>query len=134
MFLAAVHPPGREIRRSAFVTVVSSYGRSQLFRWAEHGHWDKVKVVHRSLERVPAVTVSAAPRLVRGGCASRRASCRWRLSSLAEDLSLVIMEAIALRWPVLSTCLAGLLELVQHADLRYRNSSANAAYTAIQPL
>lgn len=57
-----------KIRRAAFVVAVSSYGRSQLYRWVAHAHWHKIKVVHCGLEqafhRVPAVPVSAAPRLV----------------------------------------------------------------------
>lgn len=59
---------GEKVRRAAFVTAVSSYGRSQLFRWVAHGHWKKIKVVHCGLERVfhdvPAVAVPALPRLV----------------------------------------------------------------------
>lgn len=59
---------GEKIRQAAFVVAVSSYGRSQLYRWVEHAHWHKIKVVHCGLEaafhRVPAVPVPAAPRLV----------------------------------------------------------------------
>lgn len=57
-----------KIRRAAFVVAVSSYGRSQLYRWVAHAHWHKIKVVHCGLEqafhRVPTVPVSAASRLV----------------------------------------------------------------------
>ncbi len=59
---------GEKIRRSAFVVAVSSFGRSQLYRWVDRTHWPKVNVVHCGLERafhdVPAVALSAAPRLV----------------------------------------------------------------------
>lgn len=59
---------GEKVRRAAFVAAISSYGRSQLFRWVEHGHWAKVKVVHCGLERafhdVPQVPMPALPRLV----------------------------------------------------------------------
>ena len=41
---------GEKIRQSAFVVAVSSYGRSQLYRWVEHDYWHKVKVVHCGLE------------------------------------------------------------------------------------
>ena len=41
-----------KVRRSAFVVAVSSYGRSQLYRWVEHADWMKVKVVHCGLESV----------------------------------------------------------------------------------
>lgn len=59
---------GEKVQRAAFVAAVSSYGRSQLFRWVDHGHWAKVKVVHCGLERsfhqVDAVAAPSAPRLV----------------------------------------------------------------------
>ncbi|HNZ56749.1 MAG TPA: glycosyltransferase [Methylophilaceae bacterium] len=42
---------GEKIRRSAFVVAISSYGRSQLFRWVERSHWHKVNVVHCGLEQ-----------------------------------------------------------------------------------
>lgn len=35
-----------KITQAAFVVAVSNYGRSQIFRWCEHQHWDKVHVVH----------------------------------------------------------------------------------------
>jgi hypothetical protein len=41
---------GEKVRRSAFVVAISSYGRGQLYRWIEHAHWPKVKVVHCGLE------------------------------------------------------------------------------------
>ncbi|RZI88906.1 MAG: colanic acid biosynthesis glycosyltransferase WcaL, partial [Pseudomonas sp.] len=59
---------GEKVRRAAFVAAVSSYGRSQLYRWVAHAHWDKVKVVHCGLEAAfhagPPVPVPAVPRLV----------------------------------------------------------------------
>ena len=35
-----------KVRRCAFVVAITSYGRSQLYRFVEHEHWPKVKVVH----------------------------------------------------------------------------------------
>ncbi|MDH0732688.1 glycosyltransferase [Pseudomonas sichuanensis] len=170
---------GEKVRRAAFVAAVSSYGRSQLFRWVAHEHWGKVKVVHCGLERsfhdVPAVAVPSAPRLVCVGrlCEQKGqlllleaarllaaqavefelvlagdgemreqlqaliarhglqaqvritgwiSSARVReeilaaralvLPSFAEGLPVVIMEAMALRRPVLTTYVAGIPELV----------------------
>lgn len=174
---------GEKVRRAAFVAAISSYGRSQLFRWVAHTHWEKVKVVHCGLERafhdVPAVAVPAAPRLVcvgrlceqkgqlllleaarilavqgvefelvlagdgemrgqiealiaRHGLQAKVRITGWIsseqvraeilaaralvLPSFAEGLPVVIMEAMALRRPVLTTYVAGIPELVNPGE------------------
>jgi colanic acid/amylovoran biosynthesis glycosyltransferase len=174
---------GEKIRRSAFVAAISSYGRSQLFRWVEHGHWHKVEVVHCGLERsfhnvasadppnIPRLVcvgrlceqkgqlllIEAAHRvlqsgvkleLVLAGDGEMRAeverlvaayemqqqvritgwisSAQVRdeilgaramvLPSFAEGLPVVIMEAMALRRPVITTFVAGIPELVRHGE------------------
>ena len=171
---------GEKIRRSAFVVAVSSFGRSQLFRWAGHADWDKVRVVHCGVDPafydVPAVAAPAAPRLVcvgrlceqkgqlllveavarlarqgvavelvlagdgemraeiealvaRHGIGASVRVTGWIngdqvreemlgaramvLPSFAEGLPVVVMEAMALRRPVLTTYIAGIPELVQ---------------------
>ena len=59
---------GEKVRRSAFVVAISSYGRSQLYRWVDFAHWPKVKVVHCGLEpafhQIDPTPPSPAPRLV----------------------------------------------------------------------
>ena len=174
---------GEKVRRAAFVVAISSYGRSQLFRWVDHAHWPKVKVVHCGLERafhdVPPVAMPAAPRLVcvgrlceqkgqlllmqaasllsaqgqafeivlagdgemraeiealieRYGLQGRVRITGWIsseqvraeilaaralvLPSFAEGLPVVIMEAMALRRPVLTTYVAGIPELVHPGE------------------
>ena len=174
---------GEKVRRAAFVAAVSSYGRSQLFRWVAHEHWGKVKVVHCGLERefhaVAAVAAPAAPRLVcvgrlceqkgqlllieaarllaaqgvafelvlagdgemrgqiealvaRHGLQAQVRITGWIsgaqvrdeilaaralvLPSFAEGLPVVIMEAMALRRPVLTTYVAGIPELVRQGE------------------
>ena len=174
---------GEKVRRAAFVAAISSYGRSQLFRWVDHAHWSKVKVVHCGLERafhdVPAMPVPSAPRLV---CVGRLCEQKGQLflleaarilaakgvafeivlagdgemreqiealinqhglqahvritgwisseqvraeilaaramvlPSFAEGLPVVIMEAMALRRPVLTTYVAGIPELVRQGE------------------
>ena len=41
---------GEKGRRAAFVVAISSFGRSQLYRWLPQAHWPKVQVVHCGLE------------------------------------------------------------------------------------
>jgi len=57
-----------KIARSAFVVAISSFGRSQLFRWIPYTDWPKVEIVHCGLEPAfhagVAVPPPAAPRLV----------------------------------------------------------------------
>ena len=56
-----------KIARARFVAGVSSFGRSQLFRWTRAGEWDKVHVVPCGVDQgfldAPPVPVPAAPRL-----------------------------------------------------------------------
>jgi len=171
---------GEKIRRAAFVVAISSFGRSQLYRWTDHKHWHKVRVVHCGLDECSyaqaPTPVPTAPRLVCVGriceqkgqlllieAAARLASAgrpfelvlagdgemrsevealiaqrglgnRVRvtgwigsdqvrseilkaralvLPSFAEGLPVVIMEAMALRRPVLTTYVGGIAELVR---------------------
>jgi colanic acid/amylovoran biosynthesis glycosyltransferase len=174
---------GEKVRRSAFVVAISSFCRSQLYRWVERSQWGKVKVVHCGLDPAflehPATPAPAVPRLVCVGrlseqkghlllleAASQLASRGTRfelvlvgagamradievligqlglsgcvrltgavsserlrdeilaaralvLPSFAEGLPGVIMEAMALRRPVISTFVAGVPELVRSAE------------------
>ena len=174
---------GEKVCRAAFVVAISSYGRSQLFRWVERDQWPKVQIVRCGLEAafhaVAPVPVPAAPRLVCVGrlCeqkgqlllmeAAQRLAAKnigfelvlagdgemrgeiealiagvglqgkvritgWIsseqvraeilaaralvLPSFAEGLPVVIMEAMALRRPVLTTYVAGIPELVRPGE------------------
>ncbi|CDZ35992.1 glycosyltransferase [Neorhizobium galegae] len=42
---------GDKIRASSFVVAVSSYGRSQLLRWADLADWRKIEVVHCGIDQ-----------------------------------------------------------------------------------
>ena len=174
---------GEKIKRSKFVVAISSYGRSQLYRWVEHSHWPKVQVVHCGLEaefhNVPLTPPPQLPRLVcvgrlceqkgqlllidalaqlvsRGtavelvlagdgemrpeveariahhGLQDRVRITGWVssaqvreeilaaralvLPSFAEGLPVVIMEAMALQRPVITTAVAGIPELVRDQE------------------
>lgn len=169
----------QKIQLSAFVVAISSFGRSQLYRWIDRAQWHKVKVVHCGLDQAflnaPSDAGCAAPRLVcigrlceqKGQLLLVRAAARLKaqgipfelvlagdgdmradieaeiarhqlqaqvritgwisgeqvkqelqasramvLPSFAEGLPVVIMEAMALGRPVLSTYVAGIPELV----------------------
>jgi colanic acid/amylovoran biosynthesis glycosyltransferase len=172
-----------KVRRSVFVVAISSFGRSQLYRWVERAQWSKVKMVRCGLEPhfhdVAPVPFPMALRLVcvgrlceqKGQLLLLEAAARltakgvrfelvlvgdgemrtelealiekyalgnqvritgWVsndqvrqeilaarglvLPSLAEGLPVVIMEAMALRRPVLTTYVAGIPELVRPAE------------------
>jgi colanic acid/amylovoran biosynthesis glycosyltransferase len=89
-----------KIRQCAFVVGISSYGRSQLYRSAEHEHWPKVKVVHCGLE--PAfysVPVNPAPVTQRLVCVGRLCAAKGqlmlvdaaaRLAAQGENLEVVL--------------------------------------------
>ena len=172
-----------KVRRAAFVVAISSFGRSQLYRWIDFNDWAKVQVVHCGIEPVfhlvPAVPIPDAPRIVcvgrlceqkgqllllgavaqlaakgilldlvlagdgemraalEGLIARHHLQARVRITgwissdqvrteilaaralvlpSFAEGLPVVIMEALALRRPVLTTYVAGIPELVRPGE------------------
>ena len=172
-----------KVRHAAFVIAISSYTRSQLFRWADYQDWHKIHVVHCGLDAsfydVPAQAIPATPKivcvgriceqkgqlllvkacsvlakkniafeLVLAGDGEMRAEIEtliteqnlqknikitgWIsseevrkeilsaralvLPSFAEGLPVVIMEALALKRPVLTTYIAGIPELVTNGE------------------
>jgi glycosyltransferase involved in cell wall biosynthesis len=169
----------RKVQRSVFTVAISSYGRSQLYRWAATSDWPKIKVVHCGVDAQfadqPPQLVLAPARLVCVGrlCEQKgqyvllqaaqlllkrgahlelvlagdgemrrdiealireyglgesvrisgwisgeqvlrevQAARALVLPSFAEGLPVVIMEAMALGRPVISTFVAGIPELV----------------------
>jgi colanic acid/amylovoran biosynthesis glycosyltransferase len=169
-----------KVRHCSFVVGVSSYTRSQLYRWAPPQYWSKIHVVHCGLDGTyfsrPAITVPTVRRLIcvgrlceqkgqlllveaahqltvqgldfelvlagdgdmRGAIERRIADLNLQarvritgwisgdkvseevlaaralvLPSFAEGLPVVIMEAMALRRPIISSFVAGVPELVE---------------------
>jgi colanic acid/amylovoran biosynthesis glycosyltransferase len=176
---AALHL-AEKMKGAAFTAAVSSYGRSQLYRWSPRETWPRIAVVHCGIEPSfhagESSSPPSAPRLVcvgrlceqkgqlllveavsmlvrkgravelvlagdgemRGEIESLIAERGLRehvritgwissdavrdeilsaralvLPSFAEGLPVVIMEAMALRRPVVSTYIAGIPELVE---------------------
>lgn len=174
---------GEKIRRSKFVVAISSYGRSQLYRWVDLAQWPKVQVVHCGLEAAfHDVQPTAPPDVTRFVCVGRLCeqkgqlllihalaelqrrglSCELVLAgdgemrpevealvahhglqsrvritgwisgaqvreellasralvlpSFAEGLPVVIMEAMVLQRPVITTAVAGIPELVRNGE------------------
>jgi len=174
---------GEKIKHSDFVVAISSFGKSQLFRWISHDLWHKVKIVHCGLEKAfydidipPAkqnrklvcvgrlceqkgqlLLVEAAIKLAESGedfqlvlagdgpmradiealikqhnLESKIKITGWIsseqvqeellgctalvLPSFAEGLPVVIMEAMALSRPVITTYIAGIPELVINGE------------------
>lgn len=172
------------IHQAKFVIAISSFGRSQLYRWANFADWEKIKIVHCGLEAsfymTPANSISAKPIAARPGlvCVGRLCEQKGQmllleaaknlhdsgvdfelilagdgemraeidaliiqyqlqdkvkitgwissnevrnhilsaqalvLPSFAEGLPVVIMEAMSLKRPVISTYIAGIPELL----------------------
>ena len=168
-----------KIQRAAFVVAISSFGKSQLYRWCSLNHWPKIHVVHcgvddsflsQALTPIPVaprlvcvgrlceqkgqlLLMEAAAKLVSEGLEFRLvlvgdgplrstietqiaqsglqdtveitgwasgaevqqhilAARAMVLPSFAEGLPVVIMEALALGRPVITTYVAGIPELV----------------------
>lgn len=82
---------GAKIKRAAFTVAISSYGRSQLYRWADLPDWPRLHVVHCGIEPDrfpdPQAAPTGGPHLVAIG----------RLSE-QKGFS-VLVEAIALAAP-----------------------------------
>ncbi|MEQ1738594.1 MAG: glycosyltransferase [Methyloglobulus sp.] len=171
-----------KIHHCRFVVAISSYGRSQLFRWISASEWHKVQIVRCGLDAAflaqKATKIPEASRqllcigrlceqkgqlllldamkqlydeginckLILAGDGPMRKDVENRIAayqlnnvveitgwisseqvkslliasrgmvlpSFAEGLPVVIMEALALRRPVISTYVAGIPELIQH--------------------
>ena len=171
-----------KIRRASFVVAVSSYGRSQLFRYSSHDEWEKIAVVRCGLEpnyfaqsdqifesrslvcvgrlceqKGQLLLIQATQRLLARGvsfqlCFAGDGELRpaieellrnykltenvritgwingsdireellnaraFVLPSFAEGLPVALMEAMALKRPVISTFIAGIPELVRSGE------------------
>lgn len=193
-----------KIRHCRFVVAISSYGRSQLFRWIPAQEWHKVKIVHCGLDAAfLAQKATKTPKtsrqllcigrlceqkgqlllleaikqlydegfkckLILAGDGPMRKEVERRIAeyqlsksveitgwvsseqvkslllesrgmvlpSFAEGLPVVIMEALALRRPVISTYVAGIPELIQQGKNGWLvpPGDVNGLKTAMQEL
>lgn len=83
-------------QHAAFVVAISSFGRSQLYRWLPLADWAKVQVVHCGLERAfhegAAAGAVDAPRLV---CVGRLCEQKGQLL-LVQALQRVVARGVAI--------------------------------------
>jgi colanic acid/amylovoran biosynthesis glycosyltransferase len=83
-----------KIKRSTFVAAVSSFGKSQLFRWCDRTFWSKIHVIHCGVDAAflahPHVPIPDAPRLV---CIGRLSEQKGHLL-LIEAAHLLALEGL----------------------------------------
>jgi len=81
-----------KIHHASFVVAISSFGRSQLYRWCDQADWHKIKEVHCGLDaeflQAPAVAVPDNRRLV---CVGRLCEQKGQLL-LIEAIHLLVQE------------------------------------------
>lgn len=186
-----------KIESASFVVAISSFGRSQLWRWSDQAHWKKIHIVHCGLDSAfmgsKARPIPPHPRLVcvgrlceqkgqlllveaaqflkgkgisfeivfagdgpmrrkieaailKAGLEDRISITGWIsgqrvrseiemaralvLPSFAEGLPVVIMEAMALGRPVVSTAVAGIPEIVTPGETGWLVPAGNVAALA----
>lgn len=86
-----------KIKRATFVVTVSSFGRSQLFRWCDQSQWSKIHVIHCGVDRAfldqPATPIPSEPRLV---CVGRLCEDKGQLL-LVEGVRRLVAEGLTLK-------------------------------------
>ena len=95
------HSLGAKTARAAFTVAISSYGRSQLCRWAALADWPRLKVVHCGIEPsgfgAPAPMPEGGPHLVAIG----RLAEQKGFSLLVEAMALATPDLPGLRLTIL---------------------------------
>ena len=86
-----------KIKQARFVVAISSYGRSQLNRWADFSDWQKIQIVHCGLDAEflhhPPSPIPVEPRMV---CVGRLSEQKGQLLLLQATARLVA-EGVALK-------------------------------------
>lgn len=83
-----------KIKQAKFVVAISSYGKSQLFRWCDYKDWSKIQVVHCGVDPMfldyPSVPIPQERRLV---CVGRLSEQKGHLL-LVEAVSQLVAEGL----------------------------------------
>ncbi|MEK0162489.1 glycosyltransferase [Phaeobacter sp. A36a-5a] len=93
---------GEKLNRARFAVAISSFGRSQLSRWAAFGSWERLKVVHCGIE--PARFADPAP-LPEG--ALRIAAIGRFVEQKGQMMLIEAMERLVADYPDLHLALIG---------------------------
>lgn len=104
---------GAKAARAAFVAAISSYGRSQLYRWAALEDWPKIGVVRCGLDLARFAPAGEA------GLASKKLVCVGRLCEQKGQLLLLdAVAAVAAEHPGLRLTLVGDGEMRPEVEAR----------------
>ncbi|WP_308253690.1 glycosyltransferase family 4 protein [Geminocystis sp. GBBB08] len=77
-----------KIKRATFVVTISSYGKSQVYRWCDYREWSKIHIIHCGLdEKFIQAEISSIPK-------ENRLVCVGRLCP--EKAQLLLLQAIGI--------------------------------------
>jgi colanic acid/amylovoran biosynthesis glycosyltransferase len=86
-----------KIQHAAFVVGISSFGRSQLYRWCDHQDWPKIHIVHCGVDDAyltqPMKPIPLAPHIV---CVGRLCEQKGQLL-LVEAVRRLVAQGVACR-------------------------------------
>jgi colanic acid/amylovoran biosynthesis glycosyltransferase len=87
----------QKIHHAEFVVGISSFGKSQLYRWCEHDRWDKIQIIHCGVDASyldrPITPIPDAPNLV---CVGRLCEQKGQLL-LVEAVRRLVQQGIDCR-------------------------------------
>ncbi len=85
-----------KVQRSTFVATVSSFSKSQLYRWCDQSQWDKIKIIHCGVDRAfftEATPIPPEPRIV---CVGRLCEAKGQLL-LIEAIQPIVAAGIPIK-------------------------------------
>lgn len=117
-----------KIADAAFVVGISSYGRSQLMRWADPGDWEKINVIRCGVDREFLEVIASDPPDSATLCCVARLGPQKGLHILVDAVALIAAEHPELRVVVLGD---GPLRESLEAQATTRGISANIVFAGM---